>query len=195
MTHRKTLWIPAVAVGACLFFVGQAFAQDGPGPGGPDGPGGPGGGRLRRFLSDPNFLRGFDPNMIRAALDPNAARKMAADRLKDALKATDEEWTVLEPKVEKVMTLQLQLQGGGIGMMVMSFLGGGEPSELMKAQQALSAVLAKSDSSPGDIADALKAFRAARTKARAELAKAQADLKEVLTLRQESILVRMGMMD
>jgi hypothetical protein len=134
---------------------------------------------------------------MRAFMDPNIMRQRATEWMKTSLAVTDEEWTVLRPKLEKVVMLNSQMRGGRMGMMVMGFFGqpNAEPSELMKAQQALAQVLAKKDSAPGDINDALKALRAAKAKAKVELEKAQAELKEVLTLRQEAQLVQLGMME
>ena len=183
MTQRRISWVVAAGLCVlCVLVIGQAFSQD--------TGGGAGGGRAW------GGGRGFDPNMMRA-FDPNSIRKMYADRIKQALGATDEEWTILEPKIEKVTLLRMQMQGGGMGMMIMGMFGrpGAEPSDLMKAQQALAQVLAKKDAAPGDINDALKALRAAKAKAKVELEKAQAELKEVLTLRQEAQLVQMGTMD
>jgi hypothetical protein len=67
---------------------------------------GPGGGGGRRG--------GFDPEQFRQRMN---------DRMKTALGASDDEWKVLQPKIEKVMTLQRQSSGGrGMGML---FRGGG----------------------------------------------------------------------
>jgi Spy/CpxP family protein refolding chaperone len=72
---------------------------------------------------------------------------------------------------------------------------GGEPSELAKASQALTAVLQNKEAGAGEIKAALQALRDARAKAKAELEKAQKELKEILTLRQEAQLVQMGVLD
>jgi len=83
----------------------QNQGNQGQGQGQDRGPGGAGGGGGRRG--------GFDPEQFRQRM---------ADRMKTALGATDEEWNVLSPKIEKVMTLQRQSSGGrGMGML----FGGG----------------------------------------------------------------------
>src|SRR5436190_17070221 len=54
--------------------------------------------------------------------DPAQARQMMMDRLKEQLGASDDEWKVLQPKVEKVMDSRRDAQTGGGGL---GFLGGG----------------------------------------------------------------------
>src|SRR5688572_19690599 len=44
--------------------------------------------------------------------DPEAFRKMMADRTKAALKVTDEEWTVLSPMIEKINEKASAARGG-----------------------------------------------------------------------------------
>jgi hypothetical protein len=61
--------------------------------------------------------------------------------------------------------------------------------------QSLRDTLDNKDASAADIDSKLKALRDAREKSRAELAAAQKDLKEVLTGRQEAVLVVNGMLE
>ena len=182
MLNRKValMVVGLIALGALC--VTQAISQDTGGPGG----GGPGGG---------GRMRGMDPNMFARMFDPNVVRKMASDYMKGALGATDEEWTVLEPKIDKVTKLSMEVRGGMMMGMGMMFGGGGEQSEVMKAAGALRNILAKKDATNDEIKTILQAYRDARAKAKAELEKAQKDLKEVLTLRQEAQLVQMGLLD
>ena len=63
------------------------------------------------------------------------------------------------------------------------------------AAAALQAVLDNKDSTPDDIKAKLTALRDAKTAAKADLTKAQTDLREVLTVRQEAVLVTMGYLD
>jgi predicted S18 family serine protease len=64
-----------------------------------------------------------------------------------------------------------------------------------KKAQELSTLLQNKDAKPEDIKAALAAYRDARTKAKAELEKAQKDLRDLLTVRQEAVLVSMGTLD
>jgi Spy/CpxP family protein refolding chaperone len=63
------------------------------------------------------------------------------------------------------------------------------------AQRELQQVLDNKDSTPDQIAAKLKALREARDKAHQDLVSAQKDLKEVLTPRQEAVLVNISMLD
>lgn len=159
-----------------------AFGQAGGGQGG--GPGGGGGGR--------NF-------------DPAQWRQRMEERMKEQLGVNDEEWKVLQPKVEKVQQLQMQSRGGGgFGGRGRGGPGGGggpggdanQPqSPVQQASADLRSVLDNKDSTPEQIKVKLDAYRAARTKAREELTAAQAELKDLLSARQEAALVSMGMLE
>ena len=142
--------------------------------------------------------------------DPAQWRQRLAERMKEALGATDEEWSVIGPRLEKVQDLSRQARsgmgmggrGGGRGMGRGGFGGGGgqpaaeEPqTEIGKAASSLQTVLQNEASTSAQIKESLTAYRKAREKVRQELAKAQEQLREVLTLRQEAQLVLMGTLD
>ena len=133
-------------------------------------------------------------------------RQRAADRMKEALGANDEEWKALSPLLEKVTTAERQLRFGG-----MMGMGGGwgrgrnndgggsaaavADNPVAKATQELRTVLEDKSAIAEQIASKLSALRAAREKAKEEVAKAQKELKELLTQRQEATLVMMGILD
>jgi hypothetical protein len=140
-------------------------------------------------------------------------RQMMEQRMQEALGATDQEWAVLGPRVMKVQELSRQTAGGGRGMMGMFGRGRGgqqggpggnrpggrgmnrELTDVEKNQQELQTLLDNADAAPEQIKQQLTKLRAAREKAKQELAKAQKDLRQVLTLRREAILVLMGILD
>ena len=127
-------------------------------------------------------------------------RTRMMDNIKTSLGATDEEWKVLQPQIEKVQTLSRQMQGGMAGMFGRRGGPGGAPgaapaadnaapqTKLETTTQALTTVLANKDATPEQIKTALTALRDARAKVKAELDKAKADLKKLLTLRWEAQL-------
>ncbi len=131
------------------------------------------------------------------------------ERIKETLQATDEEWTVLKPRIEKVQTLSQQANvGGGMRMLFARRARragtpeGGEAAEpapelsaVEKAIQDLQTVLANEQATPEEIAAKLTALREAREKANQELAKAQEGLRGLLAVRQEAQLVLMGLLD
>jgi chromosome segregation ATPase len=64
-----------------------------------------------------------------------------------------------------------------------------------KASDALQTTLENTSATPEEIKAKLTALRTAREKARQELATAQKELREVLSLRQEAQMVLMGMLN
>lgn len=146
------------------------------------------------------------------------------DRLKTALNATDDEWAVIQPLLEKVQLATRATQTGrggfgGGGRRGGGFGGpggpGGGPTTTgtnggpggpggpggrfgrvsSPESDALAAALADQSTAPAEIQARLQALRDARKKAEADLESARDDLKKVLTLRQEAILVQMGLLD
>ena len=130
---------------------------------------------------------------------------MMAD-LKTALGASDDEFAAIQPKLQAVMQDQRDAiprmmmfgrggpGGGGGGR----FGGGGpatQPSAVQSALTDLQTTLDDQNAPPDTIKTKLDTLRQARTKARQDLAVAQADLKSVLTQRQEAVLVLRGLLD
>jgi hypothetical protein len=141
----------------------------------------------------------------RGNFDPAQFRQQMEDRMKEQLgNPTDDEWKVIQPKLEKVMTIQRESRGS-MGMMFgrsgrSSDRGGNNAdsqpkNDVQKAQEDLKSTLDKKDASVDDINAKLAALRSARDKSRADLKSAQKDLSEVLTARQVAALVMMGMLE
>ena len=137
----------------------------------------------------------------RGNFDPAQFRQQMMDRLKEQLGSSDDEWKVLEPRLEKVSTLQRDMRGGMGSMFGRSSRGGpdrqssGETSAVQKASADLKSALDDKSVSADEIAKRLATYRQAKETAKADLAKAQADLKELLSQRQEAQLVMYGMLD
>ena len=208
-----------LAVMLMLMPASRAFAQDQNQPGG--GQGGPGGGRG-------NF-------------DPEQFRQRIFERIKETMGATDDEWAVIQPKIEKVQQLQRQTSRGGAGMGMLfgrggrgggggpggggdrgpggdgggrgdrgdrgprgggaggafaaaGTFGGDENSPVALANRELQRSI-EGNASADELKAKLAALREARTKAREELSKAQQELRELLTTKQEAALVMMGMLE
>jgi hypothetical protein len=136
----------------------------------------------------------------RGTFNPEDYRKRMEEVYKGALKATDEEWTVLKPLIENVATKQREARfGGGFGR------GGGNPggtpgaTETPRPGQAESADLKTALESDATSVDEIKAkltaVRNARKNALASLAQARDELRKVLTVRQEAALVNMGLLE
>ncbi len=154
---------------------------------------------------------------------PSAADRMEQFRqrmnehLKAELKATDEEWAVIQPLLEKVQTKMREANprgfgfggrggnrpGGGPGGNPGGPGAGGPPPPDNRGgnrngspeTEALRNALASDSSAPADIQTKLAALRAARKKSAGELEQARQDLVKVLTQRQEATLVLMGILE
>lgn len=180
---RNIVYVLGAVVTLWLCGAGSIEAQDAPPDGGAAGGGaGNGGGR-------------------RGGWDPEAMRQRMLDRVKETLGSTDEEWKALQPKVEAVQKLVMQGRMGMFGRR----RGGGDPNQpqqqpeatndVQKLTQELQALLDNKDSDPKVVAEKLKALREARDKSKVDLKKAQDELRELLTPRQEAQLVLMGLLD
>lgn len=174
MKLNRLLATASVASLLCMG-AGQLVAQDNPPPGAPDqgrqgrGPGGRGG--------------NFDPAQME-------------QRLKERLEVTDDaEWKAIQPLVQKVMEARMQAfsgrggrggRGGGPG----GPGGFGQPSPEAEALQK--AIDGKASSA--EMKAALAKYVASRKAKQAELESAQAELRKVLTPRQEAIATLNGLL-
>lgn len=138
----------------------------------------------------------------RGNFNPEEFRQRMNERMKAALKVTDEEWAVLSPLIEKVQTAQRAAFSGRFG----GFggrggpggpggPGGGSDRPGAAESQALRTALESDSTSPEELKAKLAAVREVRKKGAAELAAARAELQKVVTVRQEAVLVSMGILD
>lgn len=141
----------------------------------------------------------------RGRFDPEQMRQRMMERLQERLGADDEEWTVIGPRLEKVMELSRELRGPG--MMALFGRGRrpggrgpgaedeGERSPVVEAAQGLQSALEDSSADASTVKERLTEYQAAREKVRQQLTKAEQKLREVLTVRQEARLVLMGTLE
>ncbi len=197
--QRRTVKIAVVACALGLMVGGLSLAQQGGGNQGGGRRGGQGGG----------------PGGGPGNFDPAQFRQRMAERMKEQLGVDDQAWKVMEPRLMKVMELNRQANAGNRGMFGMMGRGGrggpggdqgpqadrrgrgpqGEQTALEKAMTQLRTTLENQSATPEEIKTQLTAVRSAREKARQELAVAQQELKKILTLRQEAMLVEMGQLE
>lgn len=134
--------------------------------------------------------------------DPAQFRQRMLENIREQLgPISDEEWQVLSPKIEKVTTAQRELRFGfGFGRRG-GFGGPGGPggdmaeTPVARAVQDLRQTLQDENASVDLIVQKLTALREARAKAQADLQAAQKELKELLSQRQEAVLVMMGILE
>lgn len=142
--------------------------------------------------------------------DPAQMQQRMMDNWKQQLGASDEEFKVIQPRLTKVIELNRDAMMGGRGGMFGMMGGRGgrggqqgnrprfpgqedrQPTAVEKAAEALSTTLENQSASPETIKQQLTALRAAREKAKQELAAAQQDLRQILSMRQEAVLVLNG---
>jgi hypothetical protein len=151
-------------------------------------------------------------------------RMNTIDVIRQQLAVPDDEWTVIQPKLQKVLDAQnalraMNMYGFGGGMGGMGGMGGRggrggrggmgdgmdmggtmtapatQAGPVQTAQTELNTALQDAAAKSDVIAAKLKALRDARTKAKDTLTTAQEDLKKVLTIRQEAMLVNMGYLE
>lgn len=133
----------------------------------------------------------------RGNFDPAEFQKRMAERLKEQLEITDDaEWKALEPLVTKVGEARRAIgfgrgfggRGGGPG-------GPGGPggTQANPAAEALQKAI-DAKASNAETKAALDKFIADRKAKQAELEKAQANLRKVLTPRQEAIATLNGLL-
>ena len=176
-----------------------------------DGPG-----KVRRFRElsqDLQTLRTDYADVVEKApaFDRNALERRAQDsqtsRLRDQLKATDEEWMVLEPLIREVVSLVRELEGlrsrsapvreGGRGL-----LGRAQMAQRTVAERELADLLKQDDVPASTIKAKLAAIRQERAErakkaaaVEAKLEAARERLRELLTIRQEAVLVSEDILD
>ena len=137
-------------------------------------------------------------------------RQRITDQVKDSLSASDEEWKVIQPKLAKVMQLKQEAMMSTITRVMRMMRRGRGPDApaegeaaplpdnapaLEKAAAVLDKLIMDKNSKREAIKVALTDFRKARDAAKADLDRAQAELKDLLTIRQEATLVSQGILD
>jgi hypothetical protein len=142
----------------------------------------------------------------RGNFDPAQFQQRIMENLKEELEITDDaEWKAVEPLVQKVLDLRRQsMSGMGRGMFGRNRGGGpqgdqnrtrgggvfGPPNPEVEAlQKAIDGKAANSE-----MKAAVAKFQEARKAKQAELEKAQADLRKVLSVRQEAIALANGLL-
>ena len=189
MRLRASGWM-AIFMGILVFPIlslaqpaGAGGAAGGFGAAGAGGPGGGGGGRGRGG--------GFNQT----------------DYYKELLGASDDESTVIQPRLQKVMDMSNSLNrgargpgGGGRGGAGGGRGGGGgnfqaADDAVSRARAELQAAIDNTSSTADMLTQRMVAYRAAKEKANADLAIARKALKDILTARQEAVLLASSILE
>jgi len=163
-----------------------------------------------QVVAQPNNGGGGFGGGGRGNFDPAQMQQRMMERYKEILEVTDDsEWKAMEPLVQKVMEARRDTMGGmGRGMFGRGPRGGnnGQPAD-QQAQprrgmfgatpnpdaEALQRAI-ESKASKAEIKAALDKYVASRKVRQAALEQAQADLRKVLTSRQEAIATLNGLL-
>lgn len=184
------LCLVAAVAAALTCGLSQGFAQNnqggqGGGRGGQGGQGGQGGDRGGRF-------------------DPAQMQERMMTFYKEQLEITDDaEWKAIEPLVKKVMDARISGFTGGRGMF--GGRGGGQggqggqggPGSTRATTNPEGDTLQKAidaKASNAELKTAISKYAEARKVKQAELEKAQAELRKVLTVRQEALATLRGLL-
>jgi hypothetical protein len=116
------------------------------------------------------------------------------------MNCSDEEWALLDTRIRRIIAAQTDVNlnqpvtSGNRGAQSRMLSPPTQNSEAAKALRDLKAILREQNPPDAMITPRLMAWRAAHQKAKAELEAAQADLIKILTLRQEAVLIQIGIL-
>ena len=197
MKMKSLKWAVCGLVAALtLMTAGSVMAQADNGGGGGNGGGnggnggGPGGQRQRR-----NF-------------DPAQMMQQMQQRIQDELGFTnDTDWSAVQPLVQKVMEAQRDARGPGMGRLFGRGNRGGNNGDQGGRPQRMGGMFGQTspeadalqkaidDNAPaGQVKDLLAKYQASQKAKQAKLEAAQADLRAVLTVKQESTATLLGLL-
>lgn len=142
---------------------------------------------MMKFLED----SGVDMNKLQ-----NTVQNSILESLKAQLQPTEQEWAILLPKLKKLVAAMNNAPSSSSNMMMNMGMGMNVQAQtpLKKAETALKNLLVDPKSSNAVISAKLKEYRSACAQALKDLSNTQKDLIEVLSPRQEAILVDLGFM-
>jgi hypothetical protein len=211
-THNRIGWLTSIALVGLLALPVLSQTDNGgggnnnnnqnnnAGGGGPGG-GGPGGGGNNNNGGGGNNNGGGGG---RGRFDPTQMRQRMMQRIQQALGSSDDEFAVLQPKIDAVVQLKMDVNGGMFGRGRRPGGGGGGPdgapstqptSPVQAALTDLKSTLDDDSSTPDQIKSKLDTLRQAKAQEKADLSKAEDDLRSLLTQRQEAQLVYFGILD
>lgn len=145
----------------------------------------------------------------RGRFDPAEFQKRVMDGIKEQLGFKDDEWTAVQPLVQKVLDLRRETLIGGFSFSRIFRRPGSEGSSSSQrsgsegnrspwftpSPEAEALQKAIDDNAPAaQVKAALERYRASKKEKEAKLAAAQEELRKVLTARQEAQATLMGLL-
>ena len=143
-----------------------------------------------------NRERGGERGGERGQWDRSQIMERIMDRYRENLGFSVAEWKVVQPKVQAVMDNRISGASGMMSMFGGSRRGrGGDSSSEKTPTSELRDLLEKEKPAKGEIKAKLAAYRADRKAREAKLKKAQEDLRQLLTIKQEAQAVLAGLLN
>ena len=168
------------------------------------------------FILSLLFIATFTASPVRAAGGGNGigfnnnGRQRILNRVQQNVIISDEEWSVIEPKLWRIVTLQAALGGDQLNRsanQLLRMINNGQTTvtidpaltalatDLHQKETDLAAAVADPNTNDSQILIKLRDYRASRDKLNDSLKLARADLTRILTLRQEALLFLSGFLD
>jgi len=131
----------------------------------------------------------------------SSAQQLAMSYIRRQLASTDEEWAVLEVKMRRVVDALSDVGQPGpasaSSSMGLRIIAGGKntATPVTVSMKELQALLEDPNATTDQLTRKVAAWRTAHEAAKVELVNAREDLRMLLTLRQEGILLGLGVLD
>lgn len=186
MSRYKLVFIPLISLCFVLLLIaGGVFSQPQQ-----SGSSSPGTDQSGRGGSQQGQQRGSGQNR-------DQMQQRMIERFKEVLGCSDEEWQVIGPKVLNVYSLSNQSRTSGMRTMMGRTNQRNRSSDNQDDEglTKLEELLDNEDATTSEIKKIVSEVRNARQESEQELAKAQKELRELLTVRQEAIMITMGYLD
>ncbi|QOV88850.1 hypothetical protein [Humisphaera borealis] len=144
-----------------------------------------------------------DKNVVDARKDEPKVKQSSEERwletVHEQIKPSEAEWDVLKPRVDKVIRLVREVNAGreskGVREPRAEKIDDMATTDVHLKSKALNDALFDPFTSPSRVREHVAAYRAARESAKQNLLRAQEELRQLLTTRQEAILIIMGLLD
>jgi hypothetical protein len=123
-------------------------------------------------------------------------RTLALSTIRTQLGSTDEEWAVLQPKLLRVVNAMADVDQNQVARISGRIFNQNQQgnSEMDLARTRLKAAVEDPNTSTEEFHKSLVYWRSVRARAKLELADAQNDLVRIVTLRQEGVLLGLGVL-
>lgn len=146
--------------------------------------------RMEQFRAEAERMRNASPEERTKIMEERRAqdRQRTIDGLKDQLQISEKDWPIVKPRIERVYNL----------VHPASPMRGGNERPRTEAEQRrneLRDLLRDNGAAVDQIKARLDAYRAAKGKEAQELATARQELRQLMSVRQEAVLVLNSLLD